>query len=148
MEIILKEEVKNLGGKDELVKVKAGYGRNFLIPKGLAIVANETNKKVLAETQKQRAYKEGKLKDAASEAAKKLEKTVVKVGAKVGENNKIFGSVGSVQLAEAMRKEGYEVDRKNIKLSDENIKSTGTYTADVKLHKEVTVKVTFEVIGE
>jgi large subunit ribosomal protein L9 len=148
MEVILKDEVKNLGGKDELVKVKAGYGRNFLIPKGLAIIANETNKKILAETQKQRAYKEGKLKEAAEASAAKLGKTVVKVGAKVGENNKIFGSVGSVQLAEAMRKEGYEVDRKNIKLSDENIKSTGTYTADVKLHKEVTVKVTFEVVGE
>ncbi len=148
MEVILKDEVKNLGGKDELVKVKAGYGRNFLIPKGLAIIANESNKKVLAETQKQRAYKEGKLKDAAEESAKKLGNTVIKVGAKVGENNKIFGSVGSVQLAEAMRKAGYEVDRKNIKLSDENIKSTGAYTADVKLHKEVTIKVNFEVVSE
>lgn len=148
MEVILKQEVKNLGGKDELVKVKDGYGRNFLIPKGYAIIANETNKKILAETQKQRAYKESKIKAAAEEAAVKLGKTVIKVGAKVGENNKIFGSVGAVQLAEAMRNAGYEVDRKNIKLNDENIKTTGTYTADVKLHKEVPVKVTFEVTAE
>ena len=148
MEVILKSDVKNLGYKDELVSVKPGYGRNFLIPKGFAIIANETNKKVLAETQKQRAHKESKLKAAAEDIAAKLNKMVVKVGAKVGESEKIFGSVTSVQLAEAIRKEGFEVDRKNIKMSEESIKTTGAYTADVRLHKDVNIKLNFEVVAE
>ena len=148
MEVILKQDVNKLGGKDELVKVRNGYGRNFLIPKGLAIIADATNKKVLAETQKQRAYKEEKLKKAAEVNAETLKNITIKVGAKVGEAGKIFGSVTSVQIAEAMKKQGYEVERKNITMNEEAVKTTGKYTADVKLHKEVIVKVNFEVVEE
>ena len=148
MEVILKQDVRKLGDKDDLVKVKSGFGRNFLIPKGLAIIADETNKKILAETKKQRAHKEEKLKKAAEVAATTLKSLVIKVGAKVGEKGKIFGSVTSVQISEAMRKQGFDVERKNITMNEEAIKTTGTYTADVKLHKEVVIKVNFEVIEE
>lgn len=148
MEVILKQDVQHLGSKDELVTVKPGYGRNFLIPKGFAIVANKANKKVLDETLKQRAFKESKLKEEAEAIAKTLENTTIKVGAKVGENDKIFGSVGTVQLADAMRKQGYTIERKNIKLENDNIKSLGTYKAEVKLHKEVSFELSFEVVGE
>lgn len=147
MEVILKQDVKNLGYTDDVVKVRAGYGRNFLLPKGLAITADTTNKKVLAETKKQRAFKEEKIKTAATGIATKLKDMVVKVGAKVGESGKIFGSVNAIQIADAIKKLGFEVDRKNIDIKDD-IKTTGTYTADVRLHKEVVAKVTFEVVGE
>lgn len=147
MEVILKQDVKNLGYTDDVVKVRAGYGRNFLLPKGLAITADTTNKKVLAETKKQRAFKEEKIKTAATATANKLKDMVVKVGAKVGESGKIFGSVNAIQIADAIKKLGFEVDRKNIDIKDD-IKTTGTYTADVRLHKEVVAKVTFEVVGE
>ena len=148
MEVILKQDVRKLGDKDDLVKVKSGFGRNFLIPKGLAIIADTTNKKVLAETKKQRAHKEEKLKKAAEISATTLKSLVIKVGAKVGEKGKIFGSVTSVQISEAMRKQGFDVDRKNITMNEEAIKTIGTYTADVKLHKEVVIKVNFEVVEE
>ena len=105
MEVILKQDVRKLGDKDDLVKVKSGFGRNFLIPKGLAIIADTTNKKVLAETKKQRAHKEEKLKKAAEVSATTLKSLVIKVGAKVGEKGKIFGAVTSVQIAEAMKKQ-------------------------------------------
>ena len=148
MEVILKQDVRKLGDKDDLVKVKSGFGRNFLIPKGLAIIADTTNKKNLAETKKQRAHKEEKLKKAAEVAATTLKSLVIKVGAKVGEKGKIFGSVTSVQISEAMRKQGFDVERKNITMNEEAIKTIGTYTADVKLHKEVVIKVNFEVVEE
>ena len=148
MQIILKQDVKTLGYKDDVVKVKDGYGRNFLIPKGIAIVANETNKKVLAETVKQRSFKEEKIKKGATTIADALKDKVLKVGAKVGEKGKIFGSVNTLQVSEAIKKAGYEVDRKNITLNEENIKTIGTYTADVRLHRDISVKVTFEVIEE
>ena len=149
MEVILKDDVKNLGYKDDVVKVRPGYGRNFLLPKGLAIVADVTNKKVLAETVKQRAHKEEKLKTAATKVAEKLKDATIKVATKVGEKGKIFGSITSIQLAEAMKKAGYDVERKNITLNNaDSIKSTGTYTADVRLHKEITAKVNFEVVEE
>ena len=147
MELILKQDVKHLGDKDEVVKVKAGYGRNFLLPKGLAIIADATNKKIIAETKKQRAFKEEKIKTAATATANSLKNMIVKVGAKVGESGKIFGSVNAIQLADAMKKLGVEVDRKHIVLNDD-IKTVGTYTATVKLHKEVSSTVTFEVVGE
>ena len=148
MEVILKQDVKNLGYKDDVVKVKAGYGRNFLIPKGIAAMATVSSKKVLTETVKQRAFKEQKLRTAAETAAAKLKDVVVKVGAKVGETGKIFGSVTSVQLADAIKKLGYDVDRKNIKMSEDAVKTVGTYTADVRFHKDVTGTVTFEVVAE
>lgn len=148
MEIILKQDVKNLGSKDEIVKVKNGYGRNYLIPKGLAIIANESNKKQLAETLKQRAFKEQKLKEEALKIAKKLETLLVKVGAKAGETGKIFGSVNNIQLADALKKLGINVDRKNITLKEDSIKYVGKYSATVKLHKEVIVDFEFEVVAE
>lgn len=148
MEIILKQDVKNLGSKDDIVKVKNGYGRNFLIPNGFAIIANESNKKQLAETQKQRAFKEQKLKEEALKIAKKLETLSVKVGAKSGETGKIFGSVNNIQVADALKKLGIDVDRKNITLKDDAIKNLGNYTATVKLHKDVVVDVEFEVVAE
>jgi large subunit ribosomal protein L9 len=148
MEVILKKDVKNLGSKDDIVKVKDGYGRNYLIPKGLAIIANESNKKQLAEILKQRAFKEQKLKEEALKNAKKLESLAIKVGAKAGESGKIFGSVNNIQIADALKKLGIEVDRKNITLKDDSIKHLGKYKASVKLHKEVIVDIEFEVVAE
>jgi len=145
MDVLLKKDVERLGSKDEIVTVKNGYGRNFLIPKGLAILATTSIKKMHAETLKQRAHKDEKLKKDASIALEKLTKQTFKVAAKVGENGKIFGSVTSVQLADALNSEGFSIDRKNIKLLTNNIKSTGTYEAEIVLHKEVQGKITFEV---
>jgi large subunit ribosomal protein L9 len=148
MEIILKEEVDKLGSKDDLVKVKDGYARNFLIPSGKAIFASPAAKKMREENLKQRAHKLAKIKEVADKTAKDLQTMVVTVGAKVGESGKIFGSVTSLQLAEAIKKLGIEVERKNISINDEPIKHVGKYTANVKLHKEITVQVTFEVVEE
>lgn len=148
MEVILKQDVKNLGYKDEVVNVRPGYGRNFLIPKNLAEIATTSSKKVLAETVKQRAFKEAKIKAAAEATVGKLKDMIVKVGAKVGESGKIFGSVTTVQLADAIKKLGYEVDRKNITMNEDSIKTVGTYTADIRFHKDVTGTVTFEVVQE
>ena len=148
MEVILKQDIKNLGYKDDVVKVRDGYGRNFLIPKGLAIIANATNKKVLAETVKQRAHREEKVRTNAEATANALKDVTVKVGAKVGEKGKIFGSVTPIQIADALKKLGYEVDRRNISLNEEAIKSVGTYTADVRIYKDIAVKVNFEVVEE
>jgi large subunit ribosomal protein L9 len=148
MEVILKKDVQHLGYADDVVKVKPGYGRNFLIPKGLAIIANGSNLKVLEETKKQRSFKEQKLKDAAEKTAKKLEEMTVKVGAKAGESGKIFGSVTTVQLADALKKLGVEVDRKNISINEEPIKTIGSYSANIRLHREVIVDVKFDVVEE
>jgi large subunit ribosomal protein L9 len=148
MEVILKKDVQKLGYADDVVKVKPGFARNFLIPKGLAIVANESNRKSLAETQKQRAFKEQKLKDSANATAEKLGGTTVKVGAKAGESGKIFGSVTTVQLADALKKAGYEVDRKNITIKEEPIKTLGTYTATVRIYRDIAADINFEVVEE
>jgi len=148
MEVILKQDVKNLGYKDDVVSVKPGYGRNFLIPNNLAEMATVASKKMLTETVKQRSFKEQKVKTVAEAAAAKLKDLVIKVGAKAGESGKIFGSVTSVQLADAIKKLGYDVDRKNITMSEDGVKTVGTYTADVRFHKEVVGTVTFEVVQE
>ena len=148
MDIILKQDLDNLGYSDEIVKVRPGYARNYLIPNGLAIIANEENRKVLAETLKQRAHKAQKIKGSAEEQAKILEATVIKIGAKVGESGKIYGSVNALQLADALSKLGVIVDRKKISLDSDHIKSLGMYTAIVNLHKDVKAKVNFEVIAE
>jgi large subunit ribosomal protein L9 len=148
MEVILKQDVKNLGYKDDVVNVKPGYGRNFLIPKSMAALATVSSKKVLAETVKQRAFKEQKIRTAAETTAAKLKDVVVKVGAKVGESGKIFGSVTSVQLADAIKKLGYDVDRKNITIDGDGVKTVGTYTAEVRFHKDVVGALTFEVVQE
>ena len=145
----LKEDVKHLGSKHELVKVRPGYARNFLIPNGLALEATEGRRRENAEVTKQRAHKEEKIRTAAQKAADTLKDMTLKVGAKAGEKGKIFGSVTSIQIAEAIKKAGYDVDRKNISIENEdNIKTLGTYSANVKLHKEVSIKLSFEIVAE
>ena len=148
MDIILKQDVEKLGDKDELVSVKPGYGRNFLIPQGLGILATPSLKKVHAENVKQRAHKEKAAIEEANKTVEKLANNTVSVIAKVGENGKIFGSVTSVQVAEAFANAGFDVERKNIKIHNEPIKNIGTYKATIKLHKEVSTEVEFTVAGE
>lgn len=148
MEIILLQDVERLGSKDDIVKVKDGYGRNFLIPQKKAIVATTTAKKVLAENTKQRAHKEAKLKNEALAIAEKLANKKISIGAKTSSLGKIFGSVNTIQLAEAINKKGFEIDRKQILLQEDHIKEVGTYTAKIKLHKEVIIEVEFEVVAE
>ena len=147
MEIILKEDVTNLGYKGDILKVKNGYGRNFLIPTKKAILATESAKKMLAEDLKQRAHKIERIKNESLELAAKLKDVTLTVGAKTSTTGKIFGAVGPIQLAEAFEKAGYAVDRKVIVLKDA-VKEIGTYTATLKLHKEVTIDVAFEVVAE
>lgn len=148
MEVILTQDVSNLGNKDEIVKVRNGYGRNFLIPQGMAVLATDSNKKVLAETMRQRAHKEEKIRTEAENIAAKLKEVKLEVGAKVGESGKIFGSVNSIQIADALKKLGHDIDRKNIHLDSESVKQLGTYTAHVKLYKDIRVDVSFEVVAE
>jgi len=148
MEIILKQDVANLGSKDDVVKVKDGYARNYLIPNGMAITATASAKKVVAENIKQRAHKEAKIKADAEVLAKKLEGVKLTIGAKTSSTGKIFGSVNTIQIAEALSSKGFDIDRKVISIQDDQIKEVGNYTADIKLHKEVKVKIEFEVIAE
>ena len=148
MEVILKQDIKGLGYKDDKVSVANGYGRNFLLPKGMATLATESAKKMHAEILKQRAFKEDKLRKEAAANAEKLAGVNIQVGAKAGESGKIFGSVTTIQIAEALLKAGFNVERKNIELSEEGIKQLGTYSAKVRLYKEVSATVNFEVIAE
>jgi large subunit ribosomal protein L9 len=148
MEVILKQDVKGLGYKDDKVKVANGYGRNFLIPQGIATLATESAKKMHAEILKQRAFKEDKLRKEAAANAEKLATVSIKVGAKAGENGKIFGSVTTIQIADALQKAGYDVERKNIEITEDTIKQLGTYTAKVRLYKEVAATLSFEVVAE
>lgn len=148
MEIILKQDVPNLGHKDEIVNVKNGYARNYLIPRGMATVATESAKKVLAENVKQRAHKEAKVKTDAEAIAKKLEGISLTIGAKTSTTGKIFGSVNTIQIAEALANKGFEIDRKNINLPDDHVKEVGNYTAEIKLHRDVKVTIQFEVVSE
>ncbi|MEI6883819.1 MAG: 50S ribosomal protein L9 [Bacteroidota bacterium] len=149
MEVILKQDVPNLGYANDKVNVKPGYARNYLIAKGFAILATETNKKILAETQKQRAFKEQKIYKSAEELSKALGNITVKIGAKAAESGKIFGSVNALQVAQALKEQfNFEVDRKRIHVDHEHIKELGTYKARVTLHKDVHVEITFEVFAE
>ncbi len=148
MEIILTQDVERLGSKDDIVIVKDGYALNYLIPQKKAIAATGTAKKILAENIKQRAHKEAKLKKAATEIAEKLANKKLSIGAKTSSSGKIFGSVNTIQIAEAINKKGFEIDRKQIILAEDSIKEVGTYTAKIKLHKEVIVEVEFEVVAE
>jgi len=141
MEIILTQDIERLGSKDDLVKVKDGYARNFLIPQKKAIIATSTAKKVLAENTKQRAHKESKLKNEALVIAEKLANKKISIGAKTSTLGKIFGSVNTIQLAEAINKKGFEIDRKQIMMPEDHIKEVGTYSAKIKLHKEVIIEV-------
>jgi len=148
MEVILKKDVQKLGFKDDIVKVKPGYGRNFLIPQGYAILANESTKKMHEETLRQRSHKQEKIKTEAEDIAANLTKVKLVVGAKVGENGKIFGSVNNVQLADVLKKSGFNIDRKSISIKNEPIKEVGTYDASIVLHKDITVDVKFDVAEE
>ncbi len=147
MEIILKEDIVNLGYKNDIVNVKSGYGRNYLIPTGKAVIASPSAKKMLAEELKQRAHKLEKIKKDAEATAAKLEGVSLTIATKVSSTGTIFGSVGNIQIAEALAKLGHEVDRKIIVVKDA-VKEVGSYKAVVKLHKEVSVEIPFEVVAE
>lgn len=148
MDVILKENIENLGYKDDLVTVKPGYGRNYLIPQGKAALATASVKKMHEETLRQRSHKEAKVKAEAEKLAAKLRDMSIKVGAKVGETGKIFGSVNTIQLAEGLKNLGVEVDRKNISIVGDDIKQVGTYEATIKLHRDISETIKFEVVGE
>jgi len=147
MELILKQDIKHLGEKDDMVNVKPGYGRNYLIPQGYATLATLSAKKVLAENIKQATFKQEKIRKDADAIATKLEGIKLSIGAKAGESGKIFGAVNTIQIADALKKEGFEVDRRRITF-DVEPKFIGEYIANLNLHKEVKVKVQFEVIAE
>lgn len=148
MKIILLEDVTRLGGKDDVVEVKNGYARNFLIPEKKAILATESALKILAENQRQRAHKEAKLKEEAIALGAKLETVKLSIGAKTSSEGKIFGSVNNIQIAEALAANGYEIDRKQILIEKDSIKNVGAHTVKVKLHKEVVIEITFDVVSE
>ena len=146
MEIILLTDIANLGHKDDIVDVKQGYGRNYLIPQGYAILATPSARKVVAENLRQRAHKEAKLKAEAEEIAAQLAEVKLTIGAKTSSTGKIFGSVNSIMISESLKEKGFDIDRKKIVLKD--VKEIGTYTALIKLHREVKVDLEFEVVSE
>ncbi|MCH7535640.1 MAG: 50S ribosomal protein L9 [Bacteroidetes bacterium] len=148
MEIILKEDVEHLGFKYDLVKVKDGFARNFLIPNGFAELATESVKKQREETLRQRAGKEEKLKELATKTAELLANTEIIVFAKAGEKGKIFGSISKTQVADAVAKLGHKIDKRHLSLGASAIKEVGKYTATIKLHREVSAEFTFEVKKE
>ena len=146
MEIILLTDIANLGHKDDIVDVKQGYGRNYLIPQGYAILATPSARKVVAENLRQIAHKEAKLKAEAEAIAAQLAEVKLTIGAKTSSTGKIFGSVNSIMISESLKEKGFDIDRKKIVLKD--VKEVGTYTALIKLHREVKVDVEFEVVSE
>jgi large subunit ribosomal protein L9 len=146
MEVLLKKDIDRLGIKDDLVIVKNGFGRNFLIPKGLAILATDSVKKMHEETLKQKSHKDNQLKEEATKIYEKMSKKTFQVPAKVGENGKIFGSITNIQIVDSLEKAGFKVKRKNITLSTGNLKSIGKYEAEIFLHKEVKGKISFEIV--
>jgi large subunit ribosomal protein L9 len=148
MEIILLQDVTKLGQKDDLVHVKDGYARNYLIPRGYAIAATQSARKMHAENLKQKAHKEEKIKAQAQELATKMADLKLVVGAKTSSSGKIFGSVNTIQIAEALREKGFEIDRKSIALPEDQIKEIGKYKAVIKLHREVKVDIDFEIVAE
>jgi large subunit ribosomal protein L9 len=149
MEVILKQDVPNVGYANDKLKVKPGYARNYLIPKGLAILATETNKKILAENLKQKAHKAEKIKMSAEELARSLKDITVKIGAKAAESGRIFGSVNAIQIAQALKDQfNFDVDRKKIHVDQEHIKELGNYKAKINLHKEIQIEINFEVFAE
>ncbi|RNL78047.1 50S ribosomal protein L9 [Sinomicrobium pectinilyticum] len=148
MELILKKDVDNLGFKDDVVTVKNGYGRNYLIPQGFAVLATPSAKKVLAENLRQRAFKEQKVIDDAKKVADALNKLEIKITAKAGAGDKLFGSVTNIDLAEALEKEGQSIERKFININGGSVKRTGKYNAVIRLHREVIIDLPFEVVAE
>lgn len=147
MKLILKENVANLGYKDDVVEVKDGYGRNYLIPQGKAIIASVAALKQLAEDQRQRAHKLAQIKADAEEAARALEGVQLTIGAKTSSTGTVFGSVNSIIISEALEKLGHSVDRKLIYIK-EPVKEVGQYTATIRFHKEVSIDIPFEVVSE
>lgn len=147
MEVILRQDIKKLGEKDDIVDVKPGYGRNYLIPKGFAVLATSSEKKVLAENIKQAQFKQDKIKQDAEAMAAQLESVKLTIGAKAGESGKIFGAVNTLQIADSLKKQGFNVDRRRITF-DVDPKAVGEYTANLNLHKEVKVQIPFEVVAE
>jgi len=145
MELILKQDVANLGFKDDIVNVKPGYGRNFLIPKGIATLATPSAKKVLAENLRQRAFKEQKIVDEAQKTAEALKSLEIKITAKAG-GEKLFGSVTNVDIADALAKAGHQIDKKFI--TSGTIKRTGKYTVSIRLHRDVIVELFYEIVAE
>ena len=149
MEIILKQDVKNLGYKNDVVNVKPGYARNFLIPQGMAILATPSARKILAEEIRQQAFKQERIKKEATELAQVLEGLSLRIAAKASESGKIYGSVNNVQIANAIKEaKDLTVDRKQIVIKEDSIKEIGTYSAVIRLHKEVSVEISFEVFAE
>lgn len=148
MEIILLQDIAKLGQKDDLIQVKDGYGRNYLIPKGYAIAATPSAKKMHAENLRQRAHKEEKIKAEAEELATRMEGLKLVIGAKTSSSGKIFGSVNTIQIAEALREKGFEIDRKSISIPEDQIKEIGKYNALVRLHREVRIDIEFEIVAE
>ena len=148
MEIILKKDVEGVGLKDDIVTVKNGFGRNFLIPNGSAILATPSAKKVLAENIKQQVVKDKKVIDDANKLAKKINSLEIKIKAKVGEGVKLFGSVNNINVQKELAESGVEIDKKSIMISGNNIKQTGKYTAKIRLHREVIFDFPFEVVPE
>jgi large subunit ribosomal protein L9 len=148
MDVILKQDVPNLGNADDIVTVRDGYGRNYLIPRGIAVVATSSARKMHAENQKQRAHKEDQLRENAGALKEKMEGTKLTIGAKTSSKGKIFGSVNTIQIAESLTSMGYEIDRRQVTLREEAIKEVGTYTATVKLYKDIRVDIEFEVVPE
>ena len=149
MEVILTQDVPDLGYANDKVNVKPGYARNFLIPKSLAILATETNRKILAENLKQKAHKESKVRNESESMADKLKDITVKIGAKAADSGKIFGSVNAIQIAGALKDQfKIDIDRKKIHVDGEHIKELGTYKARIHLHKDVQVEISLEVFAE
>ncbi len=148
MELILKEDVQNLGFKDDVVKVKNGYGRNYLIPKGVAMLATPSAKKVLAENLRQKAHKEKEVVATANKTADALKELQIKISAKVGAAEKLFGSISNMDVADALAKEGHEIDKKYIIIKGGTIKRAGPYEAQIRLHRDVVVEFPFEVVPE
>lgn len=148
MEIILKQDVQNLGFKDDIVNVRNGYGRNYLIPQGFAILATPSAKKVLAENLKQRAHKEQHVINEAKKVAQALAALEIKIAAKVGSGDKLFGSINNTDLAQELAKAGHEIDKKYIVIAGNTLKRAGKYNASVRLHREVTVDLPFEIVAE
>ena len=147
MEVILKEDILSLGYKDDVVNVRRGYARNYLIPQGKAVIASESAKKVLNENMKQRAHKLEKVKADAQALADKMEGITLTIGAKTSSTGTIFGSVTNIQIADALKEKGFDIDRKVIIIKDQ-VKEVGNYNAVAKLHKEVSVDIPFEVVAE
>jgi large subunit ribosomal protein L9 len=148
MELILKQDVDNVGFKDDVVTVKNGYGRNFLIPQGFAVIATPSAKKVLAENLKQRAFKEKKIVDDANKLAEALKGLNIKIASKVGTADKLFGSVNNIDVSAALNKAGHEVEKRYISIAGGSIKRLGKYNAVIRLHREVSLDLPFEIVAE